>query len=73
MNCRFALDCNAMLGCLTVALYCLVRLLKKIEKEPTKKLYWHFALTGILFGVVLYTYIIAAIVIADEAAMSLVK
>lgn len=64
MNCRFALDCNAMLGTLTVALYCLVRLLKKIEKEPTKKYYWYFTLTGVLFGIVLYTYIIAAIVIA---------
>lgn len=64
MNCRFALDCNAMLGTLTVALYCLVRLVKKIKENPEKKYYLHFALTGILFGIVLYTYIIAAIVIA---------
>ncbi len=64
MNCRFALDCNAMLGALSVALYCLVRLLKKVEREPQRKFYGHFALTGVLFGVVLYTYIIAAIVVA---------
>lgn len=64
MNARFALDCNAMLGMLTVALYSLVRLLKKTEREPEKKLYGHFALTGVLFGMVLYTYIIAAVVVA---------
>lgn len=64
MNCRFALDCNAMLGTLTIALYSLVRLLKKIKDNSEKKYYLHFALTGVLFGLVLYTYIIAAIVIA---------
>lgn len=64
MNCRFALDCNAMLGVLTVALYSLVKLIKKIKNNPNKKYYGHFLLTGILFGIVLYTYIIAAIVIA---------
>lgn len=64
MNSRFALDCNAMLGALAVALYALVRLLKKAEQEPERKFYGHFALVGILFGVVLYTYIIAAIVVA---------
>jgi len=64
MNSRFALDCNAMLGALAVALYCLVRLLKKTEQEPERKFYGLFALTGFLFGVVLYTYIIAAIVVA---------
>lgn len=64
MNSRFALDCNAMLGSLSIALYCLVRLLKKAEKEPDRRLYGLFALTGILFGITLYTYIIAAIVVA---------
>lgn len=64
MNARFALDCNAMLGTLTVALYCLAKLLKKVEKEPGRGLYGYFALTGFLFGMVLYTYIIAAIVVA---------
>lgn len=64
MNCRFALDCNAMLGALTVALYSLVRLLKKVKENPNEKYLGHFFLTGILFGIVLYTYIIAAIVIA---------
>lgn len=64
MNSRFALDCNAMLGMVTVALYSLVRLLKKAERDPEKKLYGRFALTGVLFGMVLYTYIIAAIVVA---------
>lgn len=64
MNCRFALDCNAMLGTLTIACYGLARLLKKAEKVPRKKLYGLFALVGILFGIVLYTYIIAAIVVA---------
>lgn len=64
MNSRFALDCNAMLGSLTIALYCLVRLVKKAEREPERKLYGLFALTGILFGIVLYTYIIAALVVA---------
>ncbi len=64
MNSRFALDCNAMLGALSVALYCLVRLLKKTEREPERKFYGLFTLTGFLFGVVLYTYIIAAIVVA---------
>lgn len=64
MNSRFALDCNAMLGSLTIALYCLLRLVKKAEREPERKLYGRFALTGVLFGIVLYTYIIAALVIA---------
>lgn len=64
MNSRFALDCNAMLGTLTVALYFLVRLLKRVEKNPREKLYGHFALAGFLFGVILYTYIISAIVVA---------
>lgn len=63
MNCRFALDCNAMLGALTVALYSLVRLLKKVKDNPIGTYYGWFALTGFLFSVVLYTYIIAAIVI----------
>lgn len=64
MSSRFALDCNAMLGSLTVAVYCLIRAVKKAENEPSRKLYGLFALTGILFGVTLYTYIIAAIVAA---------
>lgn len=64
MNSRFALDCNSMLGALAAALYFLVRLLKKAQKEPTRKLYGLFALTGFLFGLVLYTYIIATIVVA---------
>ena len=64
MNSRFALDCNAMLGMLTIALYTLVRLVKLIEKNPSKKYYGLFLLVGVLFGTVLYTYIIAAIVIA---------
>ena len=64
MNSRFALDCNAMLGMLTIALYALVRLIKLSEKNPTKKYYVLFSLVGVLFGMVLYTYIIAAIVIA---------
>lgn len=64
MNCRFALDCNAMLGTLTLACYSLVRLLKKAEQEPERGLYGRFALTGLLFAVVLYTYIIAALVVA---------
>lgn len=63
MNSRFALDCNAMLGSLAIALYCLVRLVKKAEKAPERKLYGLFALTGVLFGITLYTYIIAAIVV----------
>lgn len=64
MNCRFALDCNAMLGAVTFSLWLLVRLIKKIRQNPDKKYYGHFALLGISFGIVLYTYIIAAIVIA---------
>lgn len=64
MNSRFALDCNAMLGALTVSLYALVRLLKKAEHHPGQRLYGHFALTGILFGITLYTYIVAALVIS---------
>lgn len=64
MNSRFALDCNAMLGSLTIALYCLIRLIKKAEREPERRLYGLFVLTGILFGIVLYTYIVAALVVA---------
>lgn len=64
MNSRFALDCNAMLGMITVALYSLIRLMKKVEEHPEKSYYGRFLLTGVLFGLVLYTYIIAAIVIA---------
>lgn len=64
MSSRFALDCNAMLGSLTIALYCLVRVVKRAEKESDRKLYLLFALTGVLFGITLYTYIIAAIVAA---------
>lgn len=62
MNCRFALDCNAMLGMLTVSVYALVRLVKKAEKEPERGRYLSFVLVGLLFGITLYTYIIAAIV-----------
>lgn len=64
MNSRFALDCNAMLGAVTIALYGIVRLVKKAEENTDRKWYGYFALTGLLFGIVLYTYIIAAIVIA---------
>lgn len=64
MNSRFALDCNAMLGALTVSFYALVRLLKKAELHPDQRLYGHFALTGLLFGITLYTYIVAALVIS---------
>ena len=35
-NCRFALDCNAMLGSLTIALYALIRLVKKAEAAPER-------------------------------------
>lgn len=61
---RFALDCHSMLGVLTVCLYVLVRLLKKAQKTPDQKLYGRFALAGILLGVTLYTYIIAALVVS---------
>lgn len=61
---RFALDCNAMQGSLAIAVYCLVRLTDKALKEPERKLYGLFVLTGILFGITLYTYIIASIVVA---------
>lgn len=64
MNCRFALDCNAMLGALTVALYGLMRLVKKAQREEEKGLYGLFFLEGILLSVVLYTYIVAVIVMA---------
>lgn len=64
MNCRFALDCNAMLGAVTVSLYVLIRLIQKIRKHPEGTYYGHFALLGISLGFVLYTYIIAAIVIS---------
>ena len=64
MNSRFALDCNAMLGMISIAFYCLIRLIKRIEKEPQKNYYGAFALTGFLLGLVLYTYIIAALVVA---------
>lgn len=64
INSRFALDCNAMLGTLTVALYALIVLMKKTKEKPEKKYYGSFLLVGCLFGLVLYTYIIAAIVIA---------
>ena len=64
MNSRFALDCNVMLGMITIALYSLVKLMKRLEVNPQKKYYAHFMLTGVLLGLVLYTYIIAAIVIA---------
>lgn len=63
-NCRFALDCNAMLGSLTIALYALIRLIKKAEAAPEQKLYIRFLLVGVLFGITLYTYIIAAVVVA---------
>lgn len=63
MNSRFALDCNAMLGMITIALYALTRLMNKVKENPREKYYVQFALTGVLFGLVLYTYIIAALVI----------
>lgn len=64
MNCRFALDCNVMLGMLSISLYFFVRLLKKVQDCPDQKLYGYFAIMGVLFGITLYTYIIAAIAIA---------
>ena len=64
MNSRFALDCNAMLGMLSIALYCLIRTYKKAIQNTNRNYYALFLLTGILLGLVLYTYIIAAIVVA---------
>lgn len=64
MSSRYALDCNSMLGVLTVSLFVLVRLLKKACKHPDRRLYGYFALAGVLLGVTLYTYIIAALVVS---------
>lgn len=69
MNCRFALDCNAMLGAVTIALYSLICCIKRAQAEPDKRFYGRFALTGLLFGIVLYTYIIASIAVALFGAL----
>lgn len=63
MSSRYALDCNAMLGFLSVAVYALIKTLKKCEISPDSLHLKRFFITGLLFGAVLYTYIIAAIVI----------
>lgn len=56
MHGRFALDCNMMLGCSTIALYCLAKYIK------TQKLRDMF-LVGITFGIVLYSYALSYFVI----------
>lgn len=63
INSRFALDCNAMLGTFTVSLYGLIRLIKALKLHPDDPHYGWFALVGVLFGIVLYTYIIAAVAV----------
>lgn len=59
---RYALDCNSMLGVSAVAMYVWWRLCKK-ETDGEKTSYGEFCLVGILFGLLLYTYIIAAITV----------
>lgn len=56
MHGRFALDCNLMLGCSTIAVYCLIRY---IQSNRLRDL----ILCGISFGVVLYSYALSYFVI----------
>lgn len=56
MHGRFALDCNLMLGCSTIALYCLV---KYIQCGRLSQL----IVCGVSFGVVLYSYALSYFVL----------
>lgn len=56
MQSRWALDCNILVGCLTLA-ECV--LIKSMKKDSTKML----ILSGILFGISLYTYALSFIII----------
>ena len=52
MSERFGLDCNLMLSIVTVALYFLT---KAVNSEKTR----YYVLSGLLFGLTLYTYILS--------------
>ena len=56
MQGRYALDCNLMLGCSTVALYCLMKFLK------TNRLR-HLILYSVAFGIVMYSYALSYFVV----------
>ncbi|MDE6925497.1 MAG: glycosyltransferase family 39 protein [Acetatifactor sp.] len=49
MHGRFALDCNLMLGCCLVSLYCLIRYIRSRRLS-------HLIICGICFGITLYSY-----------------
>lgn len=59
---RYALDCNSMLGMSAIALFAWWYLCKRAAAGEQKH-YGAFCLVGILFGAILYTYIIAAITV----------
>ena len=52
MSERFGLDCNLMLSIVTVALYFLT---KAVNSEKTR----YYILSGLFFGLILYTYILS--------------
>lgn len=56
MHGRFALDCNLMLGCSTIALYLLAKYIR------TQKLHY-LIMCGISFGIVLYSYALSYFVV----------
>lgn len=56
MNSRWALDCNLLVGCLTIA-ECI--LIKSMKKDSVKLL----ILSGICFGLSLYSYALAFIIV----------
>lgn len=56
MHGRFALDCNLMLGCSTVALYLLAKYIQT-QKLP------NLIMCGIAFGIVLYSYALSYFVV----------
>ena len=60
---RYALDCNSMLGMSAIALFFWQRLCRRASSEEEEKHYGGFFLVGVLFGAILYTYIIAAITV----------
>lgn len=56
MQARFGLDCNLMLGFSTISFFCLIC---AIEKQKN----YFFVITGILWGITLYTYALSYIMI----------
>ena len=65
MQSRWGLDCNLLVGALTISVYFLITAL---EKEHTK----YFVISGIFFGLSLYTYALSYVIVPLFLFLSLI-